>query len=236
MKSRGKNNAPHSRGMRRSTHKTRRGLKRQSRRRPLIRRRAQKGGAEPVVGAKTRSWVSAFKEQLEAINRVVPTFGALISPTLTLSTFAEEPMPTNSSVEGPYNLTLNVVDGLMEINDLRNLAAATFQILRILNPQITKEGVGTLTADEFFGLMESAAGAPTSDYVDMLAFLLKGENSLRSIGGDERLKDLHSDRTAVLYIWGALVNAPAEDLDPIAPALDMGEAAPMQKAPSAPEE
>ena len=216
--------------MRRSTHKTRRGLKRRSRKRPLIRRRSQKGGADPVVGTKTRSWVSAFKEQVEAINRVVPSFSVLISPTLTLSTFAAEPIPTDPAVEGSYNLTLNVVDGVMEINDLRNLAAATFQILRLLNPQITKEGVGALTAEEFFGLMESAANATTSDYVDMLAFLLKGENSLRAIGGDERLKDLHSDRAAVLYIWGALVNAPIEDLDPIAPALDMGESAPTQKA------
>lgn len=206
--------------MRRSTHKTRRGLKRQSRKRALIRRRIQKGGAEPIVGTKTRLWVSAFKEQLEAINRVVPTFGALISPTLTLSTFVEEPMPTDPATEGAYNLTLNVVDGIMEINDLRNLAAATFQILRLLSPQITKETVGSITADEFFDIMSAAASSPTSDYIDMLAFLLKGENSLRSIGGEESLKDLHSDRTVVLYIWGALVNAPIEDLDPIAPALE----------------
>lgn len=206
--------------MRRSTHKTRRGLKRQSRKRALIRRKVQKGGAEPVVGTKTRSWVSAFKEQVEAINHVVPTFDVLISPTLTLSTFTEEPIPTDPTIEGSYNLTLNAVDGVMEINDLRNLAAATFQILRMLSPQITKENVGTLTADEFFGLMESAANVPTSDYVDMLTFLLKGENSLRAVGGEEPLKDLHSDRMVVLYIWGALVNAPTEDLDPIAPALD----------------
>jgi hypothetical protein len=213
--------------MRRSTHKTRRGLKRQSRKRPLIRRKAQKGGADPVVGAKTRGWVATFKEHLEAINGVVPTFGALVSPTLKLLTFAEEPMPTDPGVEGSYNLTLNVVDGVMEINDLRNLAAATYQILHILNPQITKESIGSLTPEEFFGLMESAANATTSDYVDMLTFLLKGENSLRLIGEQEPLKDLHSDRTAVLYIWGALVNA--EDLVPSSPALDMEETAPMQK-------
>jgi hypothetical protein len=129
-------------------------------------------------------------------------------------------MPTDAAVEGAYNLTLNVVDGVMEINDLRNLAAATYQILRMLKSQITKENLGALTPEDFFELMEAAASAPSSDYVDMLAFLLKGENSLRVIGGDERLKDLHSDKSAVLYIWGALVNAPVEDLDPIAPALD----------------
>lgn len=211
---------------RRSTHKTHKGLKRRSRKAALIRRRSQKGGAEPVVGVKTRSWVSAFKEHLEAINNVVPTLGALTSPTLTIATFAEEPIPTDSAVDGAYNLTLNIINGkTLEVNDLRNLAAATFQILRMLDPSITKESIGSITPVEFYELMEKAAAVPTSDYTDALEFLLKGENSLRSIGGEERLSDLYSDTTVVLYIWGILVNTPLQDLDPVAPALNMEEVA-----------
>jgi hypothetical protein len=215
---------------RRSTHKTHKGLKRRSRKAALIRRRSQKGGAEPVVGVKTRNWVSAFKEHLEAINNVVPTFSVLTSATLTLNTFAEEPIPTNAAVEGAYNLTLNIINGTtLEVNDLRNMAAATFQLLRLLDPSITKENIGNLTPVEFRELMEKAASVPTNDYADSLEFLLKGENSIREIGGEGRLSDLYSDATVVLYIWGILVNTPVEDLEPIAPALNMEESAPMLK-------
>ena len=212
---------------RRSTHKTHKGLKRRSRKAALIRRRPQKGGAEPIVGVKTREWVSAFKEQVEAINNVIPTLSALVSPTLTLKSFAEEPIPSDAAAEGAYNLTLNIINGkTLEVNDLRNIAAATFQILRLLDSSITKERLGSLTPTEFRELLEKAASVPTSDYADALEFLLKGENSLRAIGGEGRLSDLYSDTSVVLYIWGILVNTPVEDLEPVAPALDMEEVAP----------
>lgn len=189
-----------------------------------------------MVGVKTREWVSAFKEHLEAINNVVSTLGSLVSPTLTLKTFAEEPIPTDATAEGAYNLTLNIIDGkTLEINDLRNIAAATFQILRLLDPSITKDNLGSLTPTEFRELLEKATAVPTNDYADALEFLLKGENSLRTIGGEGRLSDLYSDASVVLYIWGVLVNTPDDNLEPVAPALDMEEAAPMQKAPSVPE-
>jgi hypothetical protein len=211
---------------RRSTHKTHKGLKRRSRKAALVRRRSQKGGAEPIVGVKTREWVSSFKEHLDAINNVVPSLGALTNATLTLSTFEEEPIPTNASTDGAYNLTLDIIDGKMfEVNDLRNIAAATFQILRLLDPSITKENLGSLTPTEFRELIERAVAVPTSDYTDALTFLLKGENSLRAIGGEGRLSDLYTDPAVVLYIWGILVNTPLHDLEPVAPALDMSESA-----------
>lgn len=198
----------------------------------LIRRRSQKGGAEPVIGVKTREWVSSFKDHLDAINNVVPNLGTLIASTLTLPTFEEEPIPTSASVDGAYNLTLNIINGkMLEVNDLRNMAAATFQIMRMLDPSITKDNLGDITPAEFRELIEKAATVPTNDYTDALIFLLKGENSLRSIGGEGRLSDLYSDTSVVLYIWGILVNTPLRDLEPIAPALDMEEAAPMQKEP-----
>ena len=212
---------------RRSTRKTHKDLKRRSRKTALIRRRLQKGGAEPIIGVKTRAWISAFKEHLEVINNVIPTLGALKSPTLELATFVEEPIPTDTIAEGAYNLTLNIINGkVLEINDLRRAASAQFQLLRTLDPRLTKEVIDDLTPIEYRDLLEKAANVITHDYDDALEFLLKNENSLRDIAGEGRLSDLYSDVSVVLYIWGVLVNINVDDLEPDAPALDIEEQAP----------